>query len=160
MTKTRIQRFLEKVRIDPVTKCWIWIGHVNKVSGYGQFWDGEKVVGAHVFSYEHHKSPLPDGLEPDHECRVRKCVCPDHLEAVTRRVNLLRGDTIPARNAAKTHCDQGHEFTETNTYLKKNGSRSCRQCRTLLNARWANDNRERRRELDREAYRRKTARGR
>ena len=30
-----------KVKIDH-SGCWLWIGHVNKVNGYGQFWDGEK----------------------------------------------------------------------------------------------------------------------
>lgn len=152
----RHELFLAKVRVDPVTGCWLWIGHVNKVTGYGQFWDGERVVGAHVFSFRHHKGPLPEGNEPDHTCKVRKCVCPDHLEAVTHRVNLLRGDTIPAKNAAKTHCDQGHELSEANTYRAKNGSRQCRQCRAAYSIAWANNNRERRRELDRESYRRRT----
>jgi hypothetical protein len=160
MSKTRFQRFIEKVAIDPATRCWIWIGHVNKVSGYGQFWDGEKVVGAHVYSFEHHKGALPEGMEPDHNCKTRKCVCPDHLDPVTRRENLLLGDTIAARNAGKTRCDQGHEFTEQNTYVRANGSRGCRVCRSASNREWANNNRDRRRELDREAYRRKTARGR
>lgn len=32
------------------------------------------------------------------------------------------------RNAAKTHCDNGHEFTEANTYRRPNGGRDCRAC--------------------------------
>lgn len=154
--KTREQRFLEKVQIDAVSGCWIWIGHVNKVTGYGQFWDGEKVIGAHVYSYRKYKGELPDGTEPDHTCKTRKCVFPDHLEAVTHQVNLLRGDTIAARNAAKTHCDNGHELSHDNIYRAKSGSRLCRKCRKAGSAKWANENRDRRRELDRISYRRRS----
>lgn len=35
---------------------------------------------------------------------------------------------LAALNAAKTHCDHGHEFTEANTYLYY-GTRNCRTCR-------------------------------
>ena len=38
----------------------------------------------------------------------------------------LRGS--PAVNAAKTHCHRGHEFTEANTRLTRNGGRVCRRC--------------------------------
>lgn len=155
--KTREQRFLEKVQIDAVSGCWIWIAYVDEISGYGQFWDGERVVGAHVYSYRRSKGPIPEGKELDHLCRVRKCVCLEHLEPVTRQINLLRGETIPAKNAAKTHCDSGHELTEDNVYKAKSGSRCCRKCRALWNSRWAKENRDRRRELDRSSYRNRTA---
>jgi HNH endonuclease len=157
-TKTRDELFLDKIWVDPFSGCWIWTAHITDF-GYGQFWDGERLVGAHVYSYRRAKGPVPEGKDLDHLCRVRKCVCPDHLEPVTRQVNLLRGDTIPAKNAAKTHCDSGHEFTEENIYLAKNGSRCCKECRAANNLRWANENRERRRELDRECYRRRIAKG-
>jgi hypothetical protein len=32
-------------------------------------------------------------------------------------------------NAAKTHCDHGHEFTEENTYRNRSGYRACRTCK-------------------------------
>jgi hypothetical protein len=137
MPKTRIDLFMDKIRIDSTTNCWIWIGHVNKVSGYGQFWNGEKVVGAHVFSFVTFNHPLPAGLEPDHLCRVRRCVNPKHLEAVTRRENLLRGDTIPARKAAQTSCKNGHPLSGDNLYRAKNGTRQCRICKAALYRAWA-----------------------
>lgn len=31
-------------------------------------------------------------------------------------------------NAVKTHCSRGHEYNEENTYICKNGARSCRAC--------------------------------
>jgi len=33
----------------------------------------------------------------------RRCVNPDHLEPVTRRENILRGQSLMAHNARKTH---------------------------------------------------------
>ena len=77
---------------------------------------------------------IPDGLSIDHLCRNRRCCNPAHLEAVTNRENLLRGPTTQAsRNAVKTHCINGHEFTEANTYYRKDG-RTCRTC-SMLNMR-------------------------
>ncbi|NED52837.1 HNH endonuclease, partial [Micromonospora aurantiaca] len=63
----------------------------------------------------------------DHLCRNRACVNVTHLEIVTNRINILRGETLQAANAAKTHCIRGHEFTPENTYVK-NGGRDCRTC--------------------------------
>jgi hypothetical protein len=40
----------------------------------------------------------------------------------------LRGDTFAARNAAKTHCKHGHEFTPENTVARRDGRRRCRAC--------------------------------
>jgi hypothetical protein len=71
----------------------------------------------------------------DHICRVRHCVNPDHLEAVTQRENVRRGEkgmkgmVTGAMNRAKTECLRGHEYTDINTMTKKDGARSCRQCR-------------------------------
>jgi hypothetical protein len=36
----------------------------------------------------------------------------------------------------KTHCKQGHQFTDENTYFCKDGSRSCRICRREGLRRW------------------------
>jgi hypothetical protein len=100
--------------------------------GYGHRymkWLG-KVLLAHRVSYELVKGPIPEGLHLDHLCRTPLCVNPDHLEPVTHRENLLRGNTFAARNAAKTHCVQGHELTPDNLYLRKDRiGRMCMTCR-------------------------------
>ena len=45
-------------------------------------------------------------------------------------MNTLRGETVAARNAAKTHCIRGHELTGDNAYYKSDGTdRNCRACR-------------------------------
>ena len=66
---------------------------------------------AYRLAYEITKGPVPKGLEIDHLCRNRACLNPFHLEAVTRRVNVLRGFGACGNNARKTHCKFGHEFT-------------------------------------------------
>jgi hypothetical protein len=35
----------------------------------------------------------------------------------------------------RTHCKRGHEYTPLNTYIKSNGTRRCRECRTLSDER-------------------------
>lgn len=68
---------------------------------------------------------------------------PDHLEPVTARINLLRGNTLTAREHAQTHCRRGHEFTEDNTYrsTKPSGSvmRHCKECRRINQRLWKGD---------------------
>lgn len=106
--------------------CWIWKG--VKPGAYGRLWEGKTRVLVHRFSYEIHKGPVPEGLEIDHLCRERRCVNPDHLEAVTQRVNILRGMGTPAQNARLTMCRKGHPLSGENLYLYPNGRRRCRTC--------------------------------
>lgn len=114
--------------------CWVW-GGSHSPSGYGYIssitgLDGvTRNVRAHRFVYELLVGPIPEGLTIDHLCRVRDCVNPAHLEPVTSRENTLRGNTLPAANAAKTHCPQGHGYTTENTYVTSMGRRMCRSCR-------------------------------
>ena len=108
--------------------CWMWTGGLD-ASGYGQF---TVVRGEHVRAHRHAYAlvvgPIPEGKVLDHLCRTRACVNPAHMEPVTNRENVLRGDGITALNARKTHCPAGHEYTEGNTYLTAGGKRQCRQC--------------------------------
>ncbi len=107
--------------------CWLWLGGTSG-TGYGRFYDGERMVSAHRFSYELINGPIPEGRVIDHLCRTTLCVRQDHLEVVEQRENLLRGDTFQARNVAKTHCPRGHEYSGQNLYVNKRGSRTCRAC--------------------------------
>jgi len=121
-------RFWQKVR--EVGDCWEWVAGKTH-DGYGRFhWQG-KSRGAHRVAYWELVAPIPDGLTIDHLCRNRCCVNPDHLEPVTNRENLLRGETFQGVNSRKTHCPVGHEYTPENTRLKRRGQwveRHCRAC--------------------------------
>lgn len=102
--------------------------------GYGQLKvkrpDGrEGTERAHRVVYELMVGPIPEGMILDHLCRNRWCVRPDHLEPVTHRTNIFRGEGLAPANAAKTHCPQGHEYSPENTYAYNDGRvRMCRRC--------------------------------
>lgn len=107
--------------------CWEWTERHHR-DGYGRLVRNGRTYGAHQWFYEHYIGPVPNGLELDHLCRNRVCVNPTHLEAVTHRVNSLRGAAPAARNAHKTHCPKGHPYDEANTLVSV-GGRYCRACR-------------------------------
>lgn len=104
--------------------CWPWTKYVAP-NGYGRAGRNQQ---AHRWVYEKIIGPIPEGLTLDHLCRNRSCVNPWHMEPVTMRENTLRGATIPAVNARKTHCIHGHAFDADNTLVLPDGSRSCRTC--------------------------------
>lgn len=118
-----------EARIERVTEsgCWLWLGPIC-TGGYGTIGRDR----AHRVSYELYRGLIPEGLDIDHLCRVRSCVNPWHLEPVPPATNKLRGAGLPARNARKTHCQNGHEFTPENMWLWRppNGQpqRKCRAC--------------------------------
>jgi hypothetical protein len=91
---------------------------------------GEQLT--HRLMWELMVGPVPADRVLDHVkargCVNRHCASIAHLEVVTIQENTLRGETLPARNAAKTHCDSGHEFDQLNTRFASDGSRACREC--------------------------------
>jgi len=123
---TPTQRLWRRTIVNPTTGCYEWQGATNDW-GYGTIWVDGKDVFVHRFAHELFVGPIPAGHEIDHDCRTRNCWRPDHLEAVTRRDNILRGEGAGAINARRTHCAQGHEFTPANTYIWR-GYRHCKAC--------------------------------
>lgn len=95
--------------------------------------DGKQRL-VHRLAYAWLVGQIPAGLTLDHLCRNTVCVNPLHLEPVTHRVNVLRGQSGVAANARKTGCPQGHPFDEINTYHYR-GQRHCRTCRAEANRR-------------------------
>lgn len=128
------ERFEAKIDRDgpehpTLGRCWIWTGATGS-DGYGKFTpESYRSIGAHRQAYLLAYGAIPDGATIDHLCRVRNCVNPAHLEAVSNRENILRGEGAPARNARKTHCPNGHELSEENVYTYPDGRRQCRICR-------------------------------
>lgn len=124
-------RLLDKSRINHEhhfndMPCWDWIGAATK-KGYGITSRNGKRIQATRAAYELWRGPVAEGLELDHLCRRPCCINPWHLEPVTRRENLMRSTSFAAVHAAKTHCPQGHPYSEENTYVRK-GMRHCRTC--------------------------------
>lgn len=127
------------VKVNKTETCWLWTA--SSAAGYGRFHPHRGINGlAHRWSYEYHVGEIPEGLQIDHLCRVRSCVNPDHLEPVTPRVNTLRGISVPAINAVRDECVNGHPFTLDNTYFKTTNrgtnERHCRECARRVNREW------------------------
>ena len=139
MNNHTVDRFMSK--IEKTDYCWNWIGTVNKSKhmGYGVFWLNNKSVAAHRVAYKIYIGDIPYDLQVDHLCRNRLCVNPDHLEAVTAKVNILRGNGLAAVNAKKTHCINGHEFTPENS-MPRPGGKDCRECKRKRYRNWYNTN--------------------
>lgn len=110
--------------------CWPWTASLTKRGRYGQFSLHGRPRKAYRVAYELGVGPIPDGMEPDHLCRVHECVNWDHLEAVPRRVNFLRGEHPTAVSVRTNRCWRGHELTPANTIVrpKRPGKRECRIC--------------------------------
>lgn len=119
-----------------LTRCWI-SNRAMHDNGYTKIGYMGATWLTHRFAYTVFVGEIPDGLQLDHLCKVRVCCNPDHLEPVTCRENLLRGDTITASQVAQTHCKQGHPLSGDNVYVRPDRphSRGCRTCRAAASAR-------------------------
>lgn len=69
--------------------CLIWTAALNN-KGYGCFSLAGTIHLAHRLSLLAATGEIPEGLHVDHLCRVRQCVNPEHLEAVTAKENNRR----------------------------------------------------------------------
>ena len=125
MNPTDLSRFFNHVRV--IEGCWLWEGALTH-DGYGRFRLPHRTVVAHRWLYEQIVGPVVNQL--DHLCRVRNCVnVLNHVEDVTAKLNIARGEGPAGINGRKTHCIRGHEFTPTNTYLVPKG-RQCLACKS------------------------------
>lgn len=131
--------------------CWLWTGHRNK-DGYGMY----RGKLAHRIVYIETNGPYPKGLVTDHLCRVRHCVNPDHLEAVTIAENVRRGDVsmlMRLKHLTTIRCPQNHLYTSDNLYLENSKDGHVRRhCKTCVKER-------RREQYLREKAERETSRG-
>jgi hypothetical protein len=133
MTDAQKERFWSKV--EKTNTCWLWTGTLSH--GYGKF------TLQHTYQLLAHRLSVAlagrisneANACVDHRCLVTTCIRPhpEHVEDVTYQVNLLRGQTIPARNALKTHCPKGHLYSSQVLMSKGAGRRTpvriCQTCR-------------------------------
>ena len=125
------ERILRKTK--PNGTCLEWQGATQK--GYGAIRIGGKsgkTVRVHRISLELRCGSAPEGKKHAlHTCNNRLCVNPWHLywgdDADNQRDRQKDGVAKGGRPWV-THCPQGHEYTEENTYLTDKG-RHCKECR-------------------------------
>lgn len=148
----------DRVRVS-ADGCWLWMGAVCRTPGfdYGRVhWEGKTRL-AHRLAYTLLVGD-PGPLQLDHLCRTPRCCNPSHLEPVTARENVMRGETEARRNSSKTHCKNGHPLSGENLYIDPRGKRHCRTCDRANRRRRYHEQREKYREYHREwarEYRRK-----
>lgn len=135
---TELERFEHYRPRLGADECWPWEGTITH-EGYGVFGKAGRIqVKAHRYAWELDRGPLDPALTIDHLCHTnhptcqavddcphRRCCNPAHMEPVTFAENSRRANE--GRGGQATHCKQGHEFTEANTYVYGN-ARKCRQC--------------------------------
>lgn len=125
------QRLPDRFWLKVITRqsgCWEWLG-AKYSTGYGIFTLKHKGMSAHRFAYIVTRGDIAPGIECDHLCRNRLCVNPNHIELVTGRENILRGEGTGAKFARRTHCNNGHALTGNNVRIRPNSStRVCKTC--------------------------------
>lgn len=105
-------------------ECWIWAGCLDG-QGYSIIHAGGSRYFAYRAIYEMVYGPIPKELEIDHLCHNRKCVRPDHLEAVTHAENMRRS----AVYKQWTQCAKGHPLRGENLAPSNGGRFRCRTCK-------------------------------
>ncbi len=136
---TLVERFWPKVQKSD--GCWTWLAAKDHL-GYGKIGAGTRKEGellAHRASWIINNGAIPDGLVVCHRCDNPSCVRPDHLFLGTMKDNTMDMVRKGRCNNARphiTHCPKGHEYSSENTYIDRNGSRTCRECSRVSTRRW------------------------
>lgn len=112
--------------VDPDTGCHLWQG--TTCNGYGQVRLANRTQVAHRYAYEQLVGRIPPRHLIHHTCERKNCINVEHLEPVTAaehgKIHKGCNWKVPWK-----HCRWGHEFTVSNTYICKDGSRLCKACK-------------------------------
>lgn len=138
-------RILRSVVVNEDSRCWVWSKGIDR-HGYGRFSahvDGRRrSFSAHRAAYLALVGPIPYPLMPDHLCRNRACVNPDHMELVANSENVRRGSHAGKKGRSGhqggiTGCSthgmmNGYEHAQPNGRMRW----VCRSCAVTRLARW------------------------
>ena len=125
MTKSDLERFWRKVKVDRATGCWVWTASVRTWKaepwdgGWGAFKLDGKVERAHKVAYRILFGCWPPrGKVLRHGCDNRRCVnVLEHIEPGTQHQNvqdmIARGRSIQQRR--KATISQGDENGQPET---------------------------------------------
>ena len=136
-TKNQYRSPLEKIKAGLVRQpngCLFWMGTKDN-DGYGRIVIGGERVPIHRVVLENKIGrKIREGYQSLHTCHTPSCVEEEHLYEGTQADN--NRDTVQEGrhvgwgdfHAAKTHCPQGHPYSEINTYHYRS-ERHCKQCK-------------------------------
>lgn len=131
-------------RVSRREEHWLWTGYVDPRDGYGRFKPrhNEPAQLAHRLAYQRWVGPIPDDKPVidhlGHPFRLRRCVRPDHLEAISHEENIRRGESPAGKNARLTHCPRCGDPLDDPRYAtqRRDGSRRCLRCQRAEHARY------------------------
>lgn len=119
--------------VDPNTGCWLWKGFRKYY--YPAITIEGKQIRATVAALWAWKGVRLKGRQivAAHKCDTPHCFRPSHLFSASHSQNATDAQRKGRRikSGDQPCCKHGHEFTKTNTYIKRNGTRMCKQCHAL-----------------------------
>lgn len=133
------QLILEKLWLHTITNetgCRLWQG-AKTSKGYGQIIiDGEVYYTHRVSAFIYFGLDLSTRDKQvlhDNSCPNKNCWAPDHIRVGEHYDNvkdLMNTNKYgpPKHDWTKTHCPQGHEYTEENTKIRFGRYRECKIC--------------------------------
>lgn len=113
--KARLRSRVQIVEGPLDTDCWLFTGAQN-LQGYGQIKHKQLQIGAHRFSWEAYKGPIPEGMCVLHACDVKPCCNPDHLflgtnwdntqDAIAKGLYRVVGEDNPSAKLTEAQVSQ------------------------------------------------------
>lgn len=130
-----LDRLISHRWIDPSTGCWLSVRTPNKYEYFRITYKGAKRLIHRLSAVAFLGMDLNSKLQTNHKplCPYKACFNPDHIYAGTAKENSKDYSN------SKTHCKNGHELNEVNTYMtvlvhgprRGNEVKNCRICGKL-----------------------------